>query len=117
MGTLAAVRTAFSFGLSPMIPAALVLVLLGHWGLRRTRFGLRLRAVGEHPAAADSLGIDVLRIRYTGALLSGALAGLAGGYLAIEQDRGYLEGITQSRGFIALAPPAAGSIPYSKEAS
>lgn len=90
-------------GLSPMIPAALVLVLLGHWGLRQTRFGLRLRAVGEHPAAAESLGIDVLRVRYIGVLLSGALAGLAGGYLAIEQGRGYLEGMTQGRGFIALA--------------
>jgi simple sugar transport system permease protein len=89
--------------LSPVIPLALLLVVAGHWVLVRTRFGLRLRAVGEHPLAADTLGIDVYRMRYLGVLLSGALAGLAGGYLAIEQGHGYLEGMTQGRGFIALA--------------
>ncbi|MGQ0570429.1 MAG: ABC transporter permease [Armatimonadota bacterium] len=90
-------------GISPVIPIAVGLVVLGHWVLLRTVFGLRLRAVGEHPHAADSLGINVQRLRYTGVLISGALAGLAGGYLSIEQGRGYLEGMTQGRGFIALA--------------
>jgi simple sugar transport system permease protein len=90
-------------GISPVIPLAVVLVVVGQWVLRRTVFGLRLRAVGEHPAAADTLGIGVARMRYAGVLLSGALAGLAGGYLSIEQGRGYLEGMTQGRGFIALA--------------
>lgn len=88
---------------SPVIPAALLLVILGQWVLRRTRFGLRLRAVGEHPLAADTLGVNVYLMRYMGVLISGALAGMAGGYLAIEQGRGYLEGMTQGRGFIALA--------------
>ncbi len=88
---------------SPVIPVALALVLLGQWVLRRTRFGLRLRAVGEHPLAADTLGVNVRLMRYLGVLISGALAGMAGGYLAIEQGRGYLEGMTQGRGFIALA--------------
>lgn len=90
-------------GISPVIPIALALVLFGHWVLRRTVFGLRLRAVGEHPLAADTLGISVVGLRYAGVLISGALAGLAGGYLSIEQGRGYLEGMTQGRGFIALA--------------
>jgi ABC-type uncharacterized transport system permease subunit len=90
-------------GISPVIPAALALVVAGQWVLRRTVFGLRLRAVGENPHAADTLGIDVARLRYAGVLISGALAGLAGGYLSIEQGRGYLEGMTQGRGFIALA--------------
>jgi simple sugar transport system permease protein len=90
-------------GISPVIPAAIVLVVVGHWVLVRTVFGLRLRAVGEHPRAADTLGINVYRLRYAGVLISGALAGLAGGYLSIEQGRGYLEGMTQGRGFIALA--------------
>ncbi len=90
-------------GTSPVIPAAIILVLIGQWVLRRTRFGLRLRAVGEHPLAADTLGVNVVMMRYMGVLISGALAGLAGGYLAIEQGRGYLEGMTQGRGFIALA--------------
>jgi simple sugar transport system permease protein len=90
-------------GLSPVIPMALVLIGVGQWVLLRTVFGLRLRAVGEHPAAADSLGINVAAMRYAGVVISGALAGLAGGYLSIEQGRGYLEGMTQGRGFIALA--------------
>jgi simple sugar transport system permease protein len=90
-------------GISPIIPVAFALVVLGQWVLLRTVFGLRLRAVGEHPAAADTLGISVERMRYAGVLISGALAGLAGGYLSIEQGRGYLEGMTQGRGFIALA--------------
>jgi len=90
-------------GISPVIPAALLLVGVGQWVLVRTVFGLRLRSVGEHPHAADTLGINVAFYRYAGVLISGALAGLAGGYLSIEQGRGYLEGMTQGRGFIALA--------------
>src|SRR3990172_6464082 len=60
---------------SPVIPVALLVVLLGQWVLRRTRFGLRLRAVGEHPLAADTLGVNVYLMRYLGVLISGALAG------------------------------------------
>ncbi|HXF83103.1 MAG TPA: ABC transporter permease [bacterium] len=90
-------------GISPMIPVGLALVLLSQWALRRTRFGLRLRAVGEYPLAADTLGVHVARMRYAGVLLSGALGGMAGAYLAIEQAHLYFEGMTQGRGFIALA--------------
>ncbi len=90
-------------GISPIIPMTLGLVAIGQWVLLRTVFGLRLRSVGENPQAADTLGISVTRMRYAGVLISGALAGLAGGYLSIEQGRGYLEGMTQGRGFIALA--------------
>ena len=90
-------------GISPVIPITLGLVVVGQWVLLRTVFGLRLRSVGENPQAADTLGINVTRMRYAGVLISGALAGLAGGYLSIEQGRGYLEGMTQGRGFIALA--------------
>lgn len=90
-------------GISPMIIFALLLVVLSQWVLLRTRFGLRLRAVGEYPLAADTLGVNVARMRYAGVLLSGALAGMAGAYLAIEQAHLYFEGMTQGRGFIALA--------------
>lgn len=90
-------------GISPIVPVALIAVIAGQWILVHTVFGLRLRAVGEHPGAADALGIDVARMRYAGVLIGGALGGLAGGYLSIEQGRGYLEGMTQGRGFIALA--------------
>ncbi len=90
-------------GISPMIVFGLLLVLLSQWVLLRTRFGLRLRAVGEYPLAADTLGVSVYRRRYAGVLLGGALAGMAGAYLAIEQAHLYFEGMTQGRGFIALA--------------
>jgi len=59
--------------------------------------------VGENPRAAETLGVNVYRMRYTGVLLSGALAGLAGAYLVLEQAHAYLEGMTQGLGFIALA--------------
>jgi simple sugar transport system permease protein len=90
-------------GISPMLVVGLLLVVISQWVLLRTRFGLRLRAVGEYPLAADTLGISVTRMRYAGVLLSGALAGMAGAYLAIEQAHLYFEGMTQGRGFIALA--------------
>src|SRR3989304_2175558 len=90
-------------GISPMIIVGLILVLVSQWVLLRTRFGLRLRAVGEYPLAADTLGVSVTRMRYAGVLLSEALAGMAGAYLAIEQGPLSFEGMTQGRGFIALA--------------
>lgn len=90
-------------GVSPMILLGVVLVVVSQWVLIRTRFGLRLRAVGEYPLAADTLGVNVYRLRYAGVLVSGVLAGMAGAYLAIEQGHLYFEGMTQGRGFIALA--------------
>ena len=89
--------------LSWLVPGSLILAALTWLVLERTVFGLRLRAVGENPAAADSLGINVVTYRYAGVLLSGAFAGLAGAYLAIEHTGMYVEGMTQGKGFIALA--------------
>lgn len=88
---------------SPLVLAALASVPVVHWVLARTRFGLRLRAVGENPAAADSLGIPVAAMRYAGVILSGCFAGLAGAYLAMEHTGLYVEGATQGKGFIGLA--------------
>jgi general nucleoside transport system permease protein len=70
--------------------------------LYRTPFGLRARAVGEKPEAATSLGVPVARVRVLGVALSGALAGLAGAYLALDQHQ-FTDGMTAGRGFIALA--------------
>ena len=72
------------------------------WLLYRTPFGLRVRAVGEHPAAALSVGVPVTRVRYIAAALSGMLAALGGAYLALDQHQFSAE-MTAGRGFIALA--------------
>lgn len=72
------------------------------WVLYRTPFGLRMRAVGEHPVAALSVGVPVTRVRWLSVALSGALAGLGGAYLALDQHQ-FTDGMTAGRGFIALA--------------
>jgi general nucleoside transport system permease protein len=81
-----------------------VSILVGVWFLLfRTAWGLALRAVGEHPAAADTAGIDVARVRYAAVLVGGALAGLGGAVLTVAQLGIFKEGITAGRGWIAVA--------------
>jgi len=89
--------------ISPIVPLTLVLGVAAWFVLDRTVFGLRLRSAGENPRAAESLGVRVVVMRYAGVLISGAFAGLAGGYLSIELVGLYREGMNQGRGFIALA--------------
>ncbi len=89
--------------ISPVVPLTLVLGVAAWWVLNRTVLGLRLRSAGENPRAAESLGVRVMNMRYVGVLVSGAFAGLAGGYLSVELVGQYTEGMNQGRGFIALA--------------
>ena len=87
----------------PLTYLALLLVLVVHIALFYTRWGLRTRAVGEHPRAADTVGINVNRYRYVNTSIGGMLAGLAGGYLVLEAVGQFQEGMTAGRGFISLA--------------
>lgn len=87
----------------PITYLALILVIVVHVALFYTRWGLRTRAVGEHPRAADTVGINVNRYRYINTTIGGMLAGLAGGFLVLEAVGQFQEGMTAGRGFIALA--------------
>jgi ABC-type uncharacterized transport system permease subunit len=86
-----------------LVYAALLSVPLTWWIIARTRFGLRLRAVGEMPLAVDAAGLSVAWLRYRAVLLCGLLAGLAGAYLSIGQNAGFSRDMTAGQGFIALA--------------
>ncbi len=87
---------------NPLVWLGVITLPIGGWVLYRTAFGLRMRAVGEHPAAALSVGVPVQRVRWMAVALSGALAGLGGAYLALDQHQ-FTDGMTAGRGFIALA--------------
>ena len=83
--------------------AAFLLVPFSWWVLFRTRFGLRLRAVGENPAAVDTAGISVTWLRYRAVICTGILTGIAGCYLSMTQNAGFVKDMTAGKGFIALA--------------
>ncbi|WP_439664556.1 ABC transporter permease [Lentzea sp. HUAS TT2] len=91
-------------GVSPLTMIAILLLPLSYWLLWRTRFGLRLRSVGENPHAADSLGVKVYFHKYVAVIVSGGLAGLGGAALVLNPGQlSYLEGQTGGRGYIGLA--------------
>jgi ABC-type uncharacterized transport system permease subunit len=91
------------FNLSPIIYTLFALLIITQVLMNRTRWGLRVRSVGEHPKAADTLGINVFRIRYISVLLSGAIAGLAGTYMSIGAAGRFNEGMSAGKGFLGLA--------------
>ncbi len=90
-------------GLSPLTMVALATVPLAAFVLQRTRFGLRLRAAGEHPGALDTAGISVSRLRYAGVSIASVLCGLAGTSVAIADGAGFQRDMIAGRGYIALA--------------
>jgi general nucleoside transport system permease protein len=100
---LASVLRALCTNLSSLVVISLLLLVLTWWVLWRTAFGLRLRSCGESPAAAESLGVNVMRYKFVAVLISGGLAGLAGGFLAMVASSNYRDGQTGGRGYIGLA--------------
>jgi len=91
------------FSHNPVVYLALAAVPATWWLLHRTPWGLRVRAVGAHPRAADSMGIDVVRVRYQALAVGGAMAGLGGAYLSLCQARMFADDLVAGRGFIAVA--------------
>ncbi len=91
------------FNLNPVAYGAFLLVPVSWYVLFKTPWGLKVRAVGTHPRAADTMGIDVIRIRFQALALGGALAGLAGAYLSLCQAKMFADDIVAGRGFIAVA--------------
>jgi simple sugar transport system permease protein len=87
----------------PITMSVIVFVLILQVLLFRSRWGLRTRAVGEHPRAADTVGIDVLKLRFRNVILGGIFAGLAGAWLTLEFNASFQNNMTANRGFIALA--------------
>ena len=90
-------------GHSVLVYMALAAVPLTWWLLYRTRFGLRLRAVGENPAAVDTAGVSVIGLRYAAVAICGVLCGIAGAYLSTALQAGFVKDMSAGRGFIALA--------------
>lgn len=94
---------AILFSHTPIVYLTIVIAVIAHLAVYKTKWGLRLRALGEHPRAVDTVGVNVYRGRWGAVLISGALAGLAGANLTIEQVGSFTENMTNGRGFIALA--------------
>ncbi|THH36002.1 ABC transporter permease [Aliishimia ponticola] len=90
-------------GHSILVYVTFLLVPGTWWVIYRTRFGLRLRAVGENPAAVDTAGVSVVGLRYAAVAICGVLCGIAGAYLATALQAGFVKDMTAGRGFIALA--------------
>jgi simple sugar transport system permease protein len=90
-------------GHNVLVYAAMVAVPLVAWLVARTRFGLRLRAVGESPGAVDTAGISVAALRYRALLVSGVLCGLSGAYLSIAHNAAFIRDMSAGKGYLALA--------------
>lgn len=102
-GPLMQIYSELISGHSILVYLAILAVPATWWTLYRTRFGLRLRAVGENPAAVDTAGVSVVGLRYAAVAICGVLCGIAGAYLATALQAGFVKDMSAGRGYIALA--------------
>lgn len=91
------------FGHNILVYLAVLVIVVVSWVVYKSRFGLRLRAVGENPHAADAAGINVKLVRYLAQSISGALCGVAGAYLVLAQTGAFIQDMTAGKGYLALA--------------
>ncbi len=96
------------FNQTPIVYMSFVLIFVLWFFLFRMKTGLHIRSAGEHPLALETIGVSVMRIRYLAVVISGFTSGLAGAYLSIENSAAFTEGMTNGRGFIALAANISG---------
>lgn len=96
------------FNQTPIIYMSFILIVGALFFLKKTKVGLHLRAAGEHPLALETIGVSVYKMRYLGVVISGLFSGLAGAYLSIENAVSFTEGMSNGRGFIALAAMISG---------
>lgn len=96
------------FNQTPIVYLSFIVVIYFTFFLKKTKLGLHLRAAGEHPLALETIGVSVYKMRYIGVLMSGLLSGLAGAYFSIEHAVSFTEGMTNGKGYIALAAMISG---------
>jgi simple sugar transport system permease protein len=96
------------FNQTPIVYFSFILIFFLWFLLFKTKVGLHIRSAGEHPLALETIGVSVVKIRYLAVLISGLASGLAGAYLSIENSAAFTEGMTNGRGFIALAANISG---------
>ena len=96
------------FNQTPIVYMSFVLVIFFTWFMKKTKLGLHIRAAGEHPLALETIGVSVYKMRYLGVFISGLMSGMAGAFLSIENSASFTEGMTNGRGFIALAANISG---------
>ena len=96
------------FNQTPIVYLSFLAIIFFTFFLRKMKLGLHIRAAGEHPLALETIGVSVYKMRYIGVLISGLLAGLGGAYLSIENNVSFTEGMTNGKGFIAMAAMISG---------
>ena len=103
MPVIGAIYSNLLSGHNILVYLAFAMVPMTYWVIYKTRFGLRLRAVGENPHAVDTAGISVAFIRYRALIVCGILCGLAGAYLSTAHNAGFLKDMSAGKGYMALA--------------